>query len=209
MTRLNSAATSTREIGPAPGPLSDAISSLGDMTGLAVIGILISGAALGLSAASALFARRQLRLAERLQSREFRATVVAELVGLHRRDDAIHYELAVTNAGPAVARDVDLSIVEWSDARPLGIALSEVDVAPALLRGERREVILRLATADARFDDRGISIELGTDYWDDNGLRNVRLGLVTEDGLILTTEPSGQGPRLTDSLPSPPGSPSP
>jgi hypothetical protein len=158
-------------------------------TTLAIAGILISGAALGISAVSAVFSRRQLELGERQRERDFEATVVAELVGVHRRDAAVHYEVSVTNAGPAVARDVDVSLVEWTDATALGRALAEADVAPALLRGERRTVILKLAAADARFDDRSVSIELHADYYDDNGVRNERLAFVSQGSFVLTPAP--------------------
>jgi len=84
-------------------------------TWLATAGIVISGVALGISGLSALFARRQLQLAERSRGRDFEATVVAELVGACQDEDAVRYEIRVTNAGPAVARDVDVSLIEWGD----------------------------------------------------------------------------------------------
>jgi len=155
-------------------------------TALAIAGILISGSALGISAASALFARRQLQRVDRQLARDFEATVVAELVGFHRREDDLHYEVAVTNAGPAVARDVDVSLVEWTDAGPFCRSLAEAHVAPALLRGERRRVVLPLRVADARFDDRSVSIELHAAYYDDNGVRNERLAYVFESSFVLT-----------------------
>src|SRR5579859_890804 len=112
--------------------------------GLATAGILISGAALAISALSALFARRQLRLTERSRTRDFEATVVAELTRVHAYEERIEYELQITNAGPAVARDVYIALVKWDAAGGLGQALDEAQVAPALLRGERRNVSLTL-----------------------------------------------------------------
>lgn len=151
---------------------------------LAIAGIVISGAALGIAAASATFARRQLQLAERLGQRDFEATVVAELVGVEE-DRTVRYAILVTNAGPAVARDVDIAIVEWTDS-PFGRRLVEADVAPALLRGEQRKVELELPIEGVRFDDRDVSIELHADYYDDNGVRNERLALVYRDDFLPT-----------------------
>jgi hypothetical protein len=152
---------------------------------LSVVGIALSASALVISAASALFARRQLEVVDRQRARDFEATVVAELVACTRDADGFAYEVAVINAGPAVARDVDVELVEWTDA-PLGRARAQADVAPALMRGERRRVSLRLAAADARFDDRAVSIELNADYYDDNGVRNERLALVMGESFVLT-----------------------
>lgn len=152
---------------------------------LAIAGIAVSGGALLISAATALFLRRQLALAERHRARDFAASVVAELVEVGRCADALHYEIAVINAGPAVARDVDVAIVEWVGDRPIGRTIAEASVAPALLRGERRVVALSVPSAEAKFDDREVSIELHADYYDDNGSRNERLALVYEDSLLL------------------------
>jgi hypothetical protein len=91
---------------------------------LATVGIVISGAALAISSLSALFARRQLQLAERSRGRDFEATVVAELIEVHRAEDAIRFDDQVTNADPAVARDVDVSLVEWGGTS-LGTVLAE------------------------------------------------------------------------------------
>jgi hypothetical protein len=157
---------------------------------LAAAGILISGAALGASALSALFARRQLLLAERLRARDFEATVVAELVGVRRHDAAVDYEIEVTNAGPAVARDVDLSLIEWR-AHSVGKVLADTDVAPALVRGEGRRVVLRLEESDALTSDREVSVELHSDYYDDNGVRNERLAFLVGDGFVLTPPQPG------------------
>ena len=96
------------------------------------------------------------------------------------------YELRVTNAGPAVARDVSVDLVEWADERNgLGYIVDHQDVAPALQRGEQRDVILRLPTDAARFENRSVAYEIGADYYDDNGLRNERLALAFDDSLIL------------------------
>jgi len=152
-------------------------------------GLGISGIALGISAVSAVFSRRQLELGERQRARDFEATVVVELVGVDRRDSNVHYEVSVTNAGPAVARDVDLSLVEWTDASAFGRSLAEASVAPALLRGERRLVVLSLDVADQRIEDRSVSVELHADYYDDNGVRNERLALVFEGSFVLTPPP--------------------
>jgi hypothetical protein len=153
-------------------------------TWLATAGIVISGVALGISGISALFARRQLQLAERSRGRDFEATVVAELVGARQDEDAVRYEIRVTNAGPSVARDVDVSLIEWGDTS-LGKVLAQADVAPALLRGERRAVSLELANA-TKTRDRDVSVELHADYYDDNGVRNERLALVVDDTFVLT-----------------------
>lgn len=153
---------------------------------LAIAGIAISFGAVGVSSASAFFSHRQLKLAEQLRARDFEANVVAELVGVHRHSGEVEYEVAVTNAGPAVARDVGVAIVEWRANKPFGRRLSEALVAPALLRGERRVVRQPLPAEAARFDDRSSSTELHSDYFDDNGVRNLRLGLVFEDSFVLT-----------------------
>jgi hypothetical protein len=152
---------------------------------LSIAANAISAGALAASA-SALFAWRQLELAKRQRERDFEATVVAELVRVERRSASLCYEICVTNAGPAVARDVDVSIVEWIQDRPLGRSLCAIDVAPALLRGEQRIVSLELNSADLRFDDRHVSTELHAAYYDDNGVRNDRLAFVVEDALALT-----------------------
>jgi hypothetical protein len=120
-------------------------------TALAVVGLAVSGGALGVSVVSAVFARRQLQLAGRQRERDFEATVVAGLVRVTREPDAISYELLVTNAGPAVARDVGVAIVEWSDDGPFGESIDEADVAPALLRGEQRGVTVRLPLETGAF----------------------------------------------------------
>jgi hypothetical protein len=96
----------------------------------------------------------------------------------------VRYEIRVTNAGPAVARDVDVSLIEWGDTS-LGKVLAQADVAPALLRGERRAVSLELANA-TKTRDRDVSVELHADHYDDNGVRNERLALVVDDTFVLT-----------------------
>jgi hypothetical protein len=121
-----------------------------------------------------------------MRERDFEATVVAELVGFEREPDLLVYELHVTNAGPAVARDVDVSIVVSTDGSAFGRYIDRVDVAPALLRGEQRTVMLRLPLDEAEFADRSRSIEIGSDYFDDNGVRNVRLAFVYDGQLVLT-----------------------
>jgi hypothetical protein len=153
---------------------------------LAVAGIAVSFAALGIALASARFARRQLQLSERQHERDFEATVVAELVRFNWGTETLDYEVLVTNAGPAVARDVDISVVEWSDEGPFGERIDTVDVSPALLRGEQRTVTVRLPVGRATFGDRSRSIELASDYFDDNGVRNVRLAFVYDGELVLT-----------------------
>lgn len=146
------------------------------------------------SATGALYARRQLRLADRVRQREFEATVVAELVDSAANDQGIEYRLAVTNAGPAVARAVDVALVAWTGDSLFGKRLAEAYVAPALVRGDRRIIALRLAAADARFDDREVSIELQANYIDDNGIRDERLGFVFEDSMVLTPPEPGMRP---------------
>jgi hypothetical protein len=171
---------------------------------VAIAGLVVSCGAFAVAAASAWFSQRQLRLSERQRERDFEATVVAELMSVNRNADTLDYELLVTNAGPAVARDVDVSIVEWNDEGPLGQMIETVDVAPALLRGEQRTVTLRLPIEKARFEDRSRSIELASDYFDDNGVRNVRLAFMFDDELVLTPPqpPYPSGRRLS----YPPGS---
>jgi len=149
--------------------------------GLSIVGLVISGAALAVSAASALFVSRQLRLAERQRERDFEAVVVAELVHLNRRAMALDYTLRVTNAGPVVARDVDVSVVRWTNEQPLGWVITESDVGPALLRGEQRTVELHLPADEARFDDRSRSVEITANYYDDNGARQTRLAFICGD----------------------------
>jgi hypothetical protein len=153
---------------------------------IALGGLIISCIAAGVAAWGAWFARQQLRLATRQRERDFEATVVAELSDFRRLEGYLIYEVAVTNAGPAVARDVDVAIVKWTDETPLGVTIHRADVAPALLRGERRTVALELPVAEARFEDRTRSIELYGAYFDDNGVRNERLGFVFEGSLVLT-----------------------
>jgi hypothetical protein len=153
---------------------------------LAVAGLVVSCGAFAVAGASAWFSRRQLQLSERQRERDFEATVVAELVSFNRNPETLDYELWVTNAGPAVARDVDVSIVEWNDEGPFGYQIDTVDVAPALLRSEQRTVTLRLPIERARFQDRSRSIELASDYFDDNGVRNVRLAFMSDGDLVLT-----------------------
>ena len=137
-----------------------------------------------------------MHLAERSRARDFEATVVAELVGVHAHDEGIGYELQITNAGPAVARDVDVSLIKWDDSGPLGITLAHSEVAPALLRGERRTVSLTLQDRSLA-NDRAISIELNADYYDDNGVRNERLAFVVDDSLVLTPPPPRSDPAIT------------
>ena len=152
---------------------------------IAIIGIAISAFALAIAGATAIFAHRQLNLTERQRQRDFEATVVVELIGVTGREHVLDYEILVTNAGPAVARDVSVAILEWSN-NPFGRQLVEAEVAPALLRGEQRTVALELPIEQARFDDRTVSIELVAEYYDDNGVRSERLALVFSDGLVLT-----------------------
>ena len=157
------------------------------MTALASTGIVISSIALGVSAASAMFAHRQLQLGERRRQRDFEATVVAALTGIDRTPDAFLYELSVTNAGPAVARDVDISMVAWTDETTLGLSVARADVAPALLRGERRTSVLNLTLKEAHLNDHSVSIELWAGDDDDNGVRNERVAwaFASEDSRLL------------------------
>ncbi len=169
------------------------------MSDLNLIGIVISGCALGVAGTSAAFALRQLKLAERLQLRDFEATVVCELESYERTSEGLRYGLKVTNAGPAVARDVDVSLVEWTGDSVLGMSLAEAGVAPAMLRGEQRLVTLELlAEHAAGLDDRSRSIEVMCDYYDDNGVRNHRLAFVVEGDLVLTPPqlPESPSPRV-------------
>jgi hypothetical protein len=146
-----------------------------------------------------------LLLADRLRERDFEATVVAELVGFERTSDVLAYELQVTNAGPAVARDVEVSIVVWTDETAFGRRIDTVDVAPALLRGEQRRATLHLPLHEAEFADRSRSIEIGSDYFDDNGVRNIRLAFVY-DGQLVLTPPQPPYPAPGRRLRYPPGS---
>lgn len=151
---------------------------------LPVASICVSVAALVVSVRSLALARRHVHLVERQALRDFGATVVAEQIGFERTPDELAYTLRITNAGPAAARDVDVSLVEWTDDSEIGRTLAEVDVAPALLRGDQRIARLVLPADDARFDDRGVAIELRTSYYDDNGARNERLALVLDAAMI-------------------------
>lgn len=96
------------------------------------------------------------------------------------------YEVRVTNAGPAVARDVDVGLTIWTDESGLGRVIDGAEVAPALLRGEQRVVTLVLPQDERRFDDRSCSLEMFATYYDDNGPRNQRVAFVFEDSLVLT-----------------------
>jgi hypothetical protein len=152
----------------------------------AIVGLALSCGALGASTATVILSRRHLQLVDRQRERDFEATVVAELARFARTPSTLDYEIRVTNAGPAVARDVDVSVVEWNDETVFGEKIETVDVAPALLRGEQRTVMVHLPLERARFDDRSRSIELMSDYYDDNGVRNIRLAFVYDGELILT-----------------------
>jgi hypothetical protein len=153
---------------------------------LSVAGLVVSGGALGVAGISALFARKQLQLAERLRARDFEATVVAEMHEIQALDTGTKYTLKVTNAGPAVARDVSIYLTVWTDETPLSRIIDSANVAPALLRGEQRLATIELPSDEARFDDRSRSTEIDTAYYDDNGVRNERLAFVFEDSLVLT-----------------------
>lgn len=142
--------------------------------------------ALSALAFSVRFSRAQLRISSRQHERDFGATVVVELNKVHRTVDDYVYDLRVTNVGPAVARDVSVDLVEWSDERgDLGLTIDRDDVAPILQRGEQRDALLRLPVEQARFDDISVALEIGADYYDDNGVRNERLALVFEDQIVL------------------------
>ena len=110
---------------------------------------------------------------------------VVELSTVSGNTKSLIYELRVTNAGPAVARDVSVELVKWTD-EATGSSIDRVDVAPALLRGEQRPVTLTLPRSDAHFDERSEAIEVRADYYDDNGVRDERLASVYEDDLVLT-----------------------
>lgn len=149
------------------------------------LGVVLGAVGIVGSIASAVFAREQTRLARRKTQRDFGATVVADLVDASRVDGSYLYKVRVTNAGPATALDVLLDLVEWADEREgRGFSLDHQDVAPALQRGEQREVVLRVPTDTARFDDRGVAYELTAYYQDDNGFRTRRLALVFENSLL-------------------------
>ena len=151
-----------------------------------MIGVVLGVFAIAVSIASAWFAREQVRVARRQAGRDFGATVLVEPIKVWRRSDHYLYELRVTNAGPAVARDVSVDLVEWADERNgLGHSVDQQEVAPVLQRGEQRDVILKLPTEAARFEDRSVAYEIGADYYDDNGLRNERLALAFGGSLIL------------------------
>jgi hypothetical protein len=114
--------------------------------------------------------------------------------GRHGLSEDLRYRLRVTNAGPAVARDLTIQLVVWTDA-PGGFELDSVDVAPALLRGEQREMSLLLCAEEAKFDDINRSIEIHAAYYDDNGVRSGRLAFVFEDDLVLS--PPQPSPALS------------
>jgi hypothetical protein len=73
------------------------------------------------------------------------------------------------------------------------VTTSYEHVAPALLRGEQRTVLLTLDDVD--LDDRSLSVELHSDYYDDNGVRNERLAFVFDDTLVLTPPQPARGWR--------------
>lgn len=152
---------------------------------MALAGILLGVVAIAVSAASVWYTREQLRLAHRQTRRDFSARVVVELIDVARNSDAFTYRLRVTNGGPAVAHDVSVDLVEWADERAgLGFSIDTQEVAALLLRGEHREVQLVLPASKARFDDRTVAYEIGADYYDDNGVRNERLALALDDGIL-------------------------
>ena len=149
--------------------------------------LLVALSALGFSVR---FSRAQLRISSRQHKRDFGATVVVELNTVNLTIGNYVYDLRVTNVGPAVARDVSVDLVEWSDERgDLGLTIDRAEVAPTLQRGERRDAVLRLPVEQARFDDSSVALEIGADYYDDNGVRNERLALVFEDQIVLLPVP--------------------
>jgi hypothetical protein len=151
---------------------------------LAPAGIIVSAVGLSVALVSAWFAREHFRLASGRRERDFEATVVVELTDCHEDEDDRLYEIVVKNAGPAVARDISVELVAWRSG-PFGETIHHVDLAPALNPGEQRPATLRLPL-QVDLDDPSQSIEIVTDYFDDNGVRNERLAFVTSSDLILT-----------------------
>jgi hypothetical protein len=91
------------------------------LSGVTAATLVLSFGAAVTAGLSAWFVRAQFLLQSEVRRRDFEATVVAELVGVRAVEERRRreYEVRVTNAGPAVARDVDVSIAVWSDS-PLG-----------------------------------------------------------------------------------------
>lgn len=106
----------------------------------------------------------------------------------------------MTNAGPAVARDVDVTLTLSTDESELGRAIDATDVAPALLRGEQRVVTVVLPCNEARFDDPGRSLEIVASYYDDNGLRNA--APAARDGSSQSPLPTSLLPTSTSTITS-------
>jgi len=104
------------------------------------VGIAISTSALGISATSALFARRQLELVDRRRGAKLRGDVVAGLESFAHTDNTYAVGLRSQTQLQRSLRDVDVSPVQRTDQTALEQELAEV--APALLRGERSRVTL-------------------------------------------------------------------
>lgn len=152
---------------------------------MALAGIILGIVAIAVSIAGVWFAREQVSVARRQNRRDSVATVLIRAHRVTRTDEHYVYQLTLLNAGPAVARDITVDLVEWSDERgKLGYSIDSDDGA-VLQRGEEWEAVLRLPAAAARFHDRTVAYEIGADYYDDNGVHNERLALAFDDSLLL------------------------
>lgn len=142
---------------------------------VSLVALAFAGISAGIAGISAWYSHGQLNLNERRNRRDYEATVVIELVShvMHRRD-RVTYELLVTNAGPAVARDVSIELVEpnqrsdWDDEASMFVVLGGAAVAPAMVPHEQRRVKLEQATGSS---EDTVAFEFHVSYWDDNGPR--------------------------------------
>jgi hypothetical protein len=136
----------------------------------------------------AYLAYKQSGLARAELTKRGTAHVVAELVvPVEREKHQTIYRFAVTNAGPAVARDVSILISVPVPGRDgLETVLGEGRIPAALLAGERRTVEVTLSQVDSERLDLYVA---GAWFDERDAVDGAELGVIRGDEWDLTPPP--------------------
>ena len=116
-----------------------------------------------------------------------RARVVVKTHGIEVANGFHTVSATVLNAGPSVAREVDLSILKDSAGTAMLESLAEVEVSRAMIAGDQQTVSLQVPSDVARADD----LDMYLSWIDGNGAHNER-------NVILLKGDSAQGVPVSD-----------
>lgn len=121
------------------------------------ISLAISGIALVVTFVGLLLERRSRVRADALLRHEAveqaRARILVETHKVEVADGFHAITATVLNAGPSVAREVDLDVREETTGEAISFAVAETEVSRALMAGDQRTVTLQISSDVARSQD--------------------------------------------------------